>query len=42
MNQGEKSRVPMYAFVFFAFLASAIPGEAHPQLDWHGAVLRRV
>ena len=29
MNQGEKSRVPMYAFVFFAFLMSAIPGEAH-------------
>ena len=29
MNQVDKSRVPMYAFVFFAFLMSAIPGEAH-------------
>jgi hydrogenase/urease accessory protein HupE len=29
MNQVDKSRVPMYAFVFFTFLMSAIPGEAH-------------
>ena len=29
MNQEDKSRVPMYAFVFFAFLMSAVPGEAH-------------
>jgi urease accessory protein len=29
MNQVDKSRVPMYAFVFFAFLMSAVPGEAH-------------
>jgi hydrogenase/urease accessory protein HupE len=29
MNQVDKSRVPMYAFVFFTFLISAIPGEAH-------------
>jgi urease accessory protein len=29
MNQADKSRVPMYAFVFFTFLMSAIPGEAH-------------
>jgi urease accessory protein len=29
MNQLDKSRVPMYAFVFFTFLMSAIPGEAH-------------
>ena len=29
MNQVDKSRVPMYAFVFIAFLISAIPGEAH-------------
>ena len=29
MNQVDRSRVPLYAFVFFAFLMSAIPGEAH-------------
>jgi hydrogenase/urease accessory protein HupE len=29
MNQADKSRVPMYAFVFFTFLMSAIPAEAH-------------
>jgi urease accessory protein len=29
MNQVDKSRVPMYAMVFFTFLMSAIPGEAH-------------